>query len=252
MSGNGYQLGLVSVSFRAHTPKEILEAMSGTGLSHIEWGSDIHAPYNDLRVLYEIADLQKKYGIKCSSYGTYFKLGEAPISDLEQYINAARVLGTDVLRVWCGSKSGSHMTPTERDALAFECRKAASLAQKRGVVICTECHKGTFTERAEDTVLLMNEVGSEHFKTYWQPFQWQSTEQNIMNAKAIAPYVMHVHVFYWKMDKRLPLIDAKEDWKSYLKHFSKPRTLLLEFMPDDKIVSLSREAAALKKIVGDL
>ena len=39
------KLGLVSVSFRGHTPREILEEMKKVGLSCIEWGSDVHAPY---------------------------------------------------------------------------------------------------------------------------------------------------------------------------------------------------------------
>ena len=33
MKKNEYKLGLVSVSFRQHTPKEILEAVAGAGLS---------------------------------------------------------------------------------------------------------------------------------------------------------------------------------------------------------------------------
>ena len=44
MKENQYSLGLVSVSFRKNTPKEILEAVKEAGLSCIEWGSDAHAP----------------------------------------------------------------------------------------------------------------------------------------------------------------------------------------------------------------
>ena len=39
-----YNLGLCSVSFRKHTPEEILRAMKDAGLSVIEWGSDVHCP----------------------------------------------------------------------------------------------------------------------------------------------------------------------------------------------------------------
>ena len=35
-------LGLCSISFRKHTPEEILRAMKEVGLSVIEWGSDVH------------------------------------------------------------------------------------------------------------------------------------------------------------------------------------------------------------------
>ena len=37
-----YNLGLCSISFRKHTPEEILRAMKEVGLSVIEWGSDVH------------------------------------------------------------------------------------------------------------------------------------------------------------------------------------------------------------------
>jgi sugar phosphate isomerase/epimerase len=74
-----YNLGLVSVSFRKHSPKEILEEMKKAELSLIEWGSDVHAPCGDIERLNEIAKLQKEYGIECSSYGTYFRFGQTPI-----------------------------------------------------------------------------------------------------------------------------------------------------------------------------
>ena len=65
MKENKYNLGLVSVSFRQHSPREILEAVKETQLSCIEWGSDVHAPCNDIKRLREIATLQKEYGIYC-------------------------------------------------------------------------------------------------------------------------------------------------------------------------------------------
>ena len=43
----GYDLGLVSVTFRDKTPREILVAMKEAGLKVIEWGSDVHAPCRD-------------------------------------------------------------------------------------------------------------------------------------------------------------------------------------------------------------
>ena len=89
MKENKYKSGLVSVSFRQNTPKEILEAASAAGLSCIEWGSDVHAPCHDDERLKQIAALQKEYGIECSSYGTYFYLGCMALGELRDYIRAA-------------------------------------------------------------------------------------------------------------------------------------------------------------------
>ena len=123
------------------------------------------------------------------------------------------------------------------------------MAEKAGVTLCMECHKGTFTERLEDTLELMRETNSEHFRMYWQPFQWQSEEENLRFAEAIAPYARHIHVFQWKEKLRFSLNEGVEEWRDYLGKFTTPRTLLLEFMPDDSIATLPAEADALRKII---
>jgi len=243
-------IGLVSVSFRNLTPMQILKAMNKAGLSVIEWGSDIHAPASDIKRLNEIKELQKEHSIACCSYGTYFRLGETPMAELEDYINAAKILEADVLRLWCGNKSGDDMTSYERKKLVSECKAAAKIAENSGVTLCMECHKKTFTENCEDAVFLMNEINSPNFRMYWQPFQWQSTEENIINARKISPYAVNIHVFNWHGADKLPLADATEDWKKYLKEFPYSCNLLLEFMPNGTIEELSTEAESLKNIAG--
>ena len=251
MEKKRYNLGVVSVSFRQHTPKEILEAVKAAGLSCVEWGSDVHAPCYDTERLREISELQKQYGIFCSSYGTYFRLGETPIGELQHYVRAAELLGTNILRLWCGVKGGKEMSDAEKDSLFSACRKAASVAEANGVTLCMECHKNTFTESPDDAVHLMQEINSPHFRMYWQPFQWQSTNENLENAKKIAPFAEHIHVFNWRNKEKLPLSCAVPDWRVYLKHFPAPRALLLEFMPNGKIEELRAEGDALKLIVGE-
>lgn len=246
-----YNLGLVSVSFRKHPPKAILQEMKKAGLSFVEWGSDIHAPCGAPEQLNEIAKLQKEYGIECSSYGTYFRIGETPIEELENYIKAAKILGTDILRLWCGTKSGKNMTETEKKELLHLCRRATGIATGHGVTLCMECHKKTFTENPDDVLWLMGEIHSPNFRMYWQPFQWQNANDNIENAKKIAPYTEHIHVFHWKEDEKLPLADGITEWREYLRCFSTPRTLLLEFMPNGTLEELKCEADTLKIIVGE-
>ncbi len=252
MNQEKYTLGLVSVSFRKHSPREILSAMQQAGLTSIEWGSDVHAPSEDTERLRELVCLQKEFGISCSSYGTYFRLGKTPLHELEKYILAAKLLGTDVLRLWCGSSNGADMSQTEQKELLEQCRAAEAMARAHGVTLCMECHKKTYTERTEDAVSLMETIQSPHFRMYWQPFQWLEPTDNQRIARAISPYAKHLHVFNWKKDEKLPLSDAKEEWRTYLKEFSTPRTLLLEFMPDDRLESLATEADALRDIIGGI
>lgn len=241
-----YKLGLVSVSFRDKTPQEILSAMKESGLSFIEWGSDVHCPPESAK---EISDLQNKYGIKCSSYGTYFKLGVTPIDELKQYIDAAKILGTNILRLWCGNKNSQDYSESEKEALFTECRQAEKIARNNGVILCMECHIKTYTNKKESAHELMQEVGSPHFRMYWQPSQFTTKDENIAYAKLISPFTECIHVFNWKEKEKYPLILAKDIWREYLGCFEGEKTLLLEFMPDGKIETLKTEADALREIV---
>ena len=240
-----HTLGLVSVSFRSQTPEEILKAMQGAGLSAIEWGSDVHVPPEQAD---EIAKLQSRYGIKCSSYGTYFRIGVTPMAELESYIRAAKILGTDILRLWCGNKNGEEYTQAEKTALFALCKTAAEIAENNGVVLCMECHGGTYTNAKETAYELMQAIESPHFKMYWQPNQFKTEEENVAYAKLLSPYVMHLHVFNWKGNEKYPLCTATELWKKYLACFDADKTLLLEFMPDGKLETLPEEAKALRAI----
>lgn len=245
-----YHAGLVSVSFRSLNPEQIIRAAVKAGLTCIEWGSDVHAPCRDIPKLQQIARLQKDSGISCCSYGTYFRIGVNEAEELPDYIRAAKILGTNILRLWCGSKGSEEYTPEELEVLYTQCRALAKIAEKEDVILCMECHNGTLTDRAEAAYRLMQAVASPTFRMYYQPNQFRTTEENIRYAKLLAPYTLHLHVFNWKEHDRFPLGDSLPLWREYLSAFSGDRHLLLEFMPDDRVESLPAEAAALIQLIG--
>ena len=246
-----YTRGLVSVSFRGKTPEEILQAAKEAGLSCIEWGSDVHAPCGDASALERIARLQKEQGVFCSSYGTYFRIGVNAAEEIEAYIAAAKILGTDILRLWCGDKGSAKYTDAEREGLLGKCITLAKIAEAHGVKLCMECHVNTFTDIKESALWLMESVGSPSFRMYWQPNQFVSAEENLAYARLLAPYTEHIHVFHWLGKEKFPLREGIGIWRQYLSCFSGERTLLLEFMPDGKIESLPGEADTLAKIIGE-
>lgn len=241
--------GLVSVSFRNLSPEKIVEEAKNAGLSCIEWGSDVHAPCKDIERLKRISALQSEAGLYCSSYGTYFRIGSDNTDELIGYINAAKILGTDILRVWCGNKGSRAFSAEENAFIINECRKAAEIAEKNNVTICLECHNNTFTDTKEAAILLMKNVNSPAFRMYWQPNQFVSEEENLQYARLLAMFTKSIHIFNWKGDERYKLSEGKEIWQKYLSFFPDNKTLLLEFMPDDNIASLNEEAKAMKEIV---
>lgn len=248
-----YQLGLVSISFRKETPETLIEATKAAGLSCIEWGSDVHAPWEDEEKLQNIVRLQEASGIRCSSYGTYFRIGKNDVSEFPGYIRAAKMLGTHILRLWCGTKGSKDYTPEELESLYADCRQLAAMAEEAGMKLCMECHNGTLTDWKESALALMQAVDSPAFRMYWQPNQLRSVEENLAYAKLLAPWTEHLHVFNWDCPnggplKKYPLALAVETWKAYLAEIPGDRALLLEFMPDDRLKTLAAEVTALKMI----
>lgn len=244
-----FQAGLVSISFRDHSPEEILFAMQQAQLTCIEWGSDVHAPYGDADALEKLVTLQEKYGITCCAYGTYFRLGVTPMEELPGYIRAAKTLGTDILRLWCGDKNSEDYTGEEKQALFSACRAAADMAKEENVTLCLECHNNTYTNRAQAALEVMQAVDSSHFRMYWQPNQRRTEEENLAYATLLSPYTRHLHVFNWRGKERFPLAQALELWQKYLACFPGDRTLLLEFMPDNDLTTLPQEATALHDLI---
>lgn len=244
-----YYAGLVSISFRDQSPKTIADYCVRSGLNYIEWGSDVHAPYADIAKLQHIVNLQKAYGLSCCSYGTYFRLGFTPLEELGRYITAAKILGTNILRLWAGRKKADDCTEEERNFLFSQCKQAAVLAEAEGVILCLECHRRSYTETVECALELMRHVDSPNFKMYWQPNPDISLEDNLAYISAVQDFITHIHVFNWMPDQRLPLRDGICTWKQYLSQLRSDHHLLLEFMPDDQISTLDQEADSLHELI---
>jgi len=243
-----FKCGLVSISFRTHTVEEIISAMKGCGLKYVEWGSDVHAKPSDRERLKCIREACEMEGILISSYGSYFRLGVNPLSELSEYIAAARILGTDIVRIWCGEKNYTDMSEDERKAFISLSSEAAKIAEHLGATLCMECHNNTFTNCLEGAKRLMEEVNSEHFRMYWQPNQFLSHEENVVFAREMAKYTKVIHAFHWIGRDMFPLSEGECRWREYLAEFSDDVFVLLEFMPDGSIGTLPREAASLKQI----
>lgn len=242
-----FKTGVVSVSFRALSVDEVISYTKESGLKAIEWGSDVHAPYNDIEKIEYIAKAQKEAGLYCPSYGTYFKLGEHDVEELHGYIAAAKILGTNILRLWCGNKNHEDLTVEEREFMINECKKAAKIAEQEGAVLCMECHNKSFTNSLAGALDLMESVNSPAFRMYWQP-RFKGEEADIEYAKAIAPYTNTVHIFYYEDGVKLPLAGGIDVWERYLACFDGSQHLLLEFMPDKRPESLLTEAKSLEEL----
>ena len=250
MSTNENRAGLVSISFRGKTPSEILAACKDARLTAIEWGGDVHVPHGDEKTARAVRNKTEKAGLSISEYGSYYHIGDGNEKLFDDVLLSAEALKTDCIRVWAGKNIPSAEYPTQdyRAAVA-DARRICALAGDKTVAL--ECHPFSLTDEYHAAQRFLSDVGCDNLKMFWQSNQYRSEEYNVEAARALLPHIVRVHVFSWSATERFPLKHGKEAWRRYLDILSaKPLFYMLEFMPDDRIESLPREAQTLRDWLG--
>lgn len=240
--------GLTSVTFRGLNVETIVELAVQAGIDGIEWGGDIHVPEGDLEAAGYASGLTKSAGLKVLSYGSYYRLGNG--GDFSVILKTARELEAPNIRIWAGSISPEAAGEEDYKGMAEELKQICSQAQKEGITISLEYHRGTLTETAVSTLKLIGLVQSKNLYTYWQPNPDITPDKNCEELKRIKPYLSHIHTFYWKAGNiRYPLAEGRAEWLNYLRAAEldlKKSAYILEFVKDDSINNFMADAAELK------
>ncbi len=250
-----FTLGLVSISFRKHTPEEIVDACRAAGLASIEWGGDVHVPVGDIENAMRVKRLTEQAGLAVSAYGSYYKLGHEDNTEEKMHavMQTAKALGAPFVRIWGGKKSSDRFLKAERTAFVSETQRLADIAGEYGLRVCFECHRDTVTDEYHNTLAFLKEIDRENVGSLWQPLQNRTEGYNLDSAMVHASFARHIHVFHWDSDGRFPLALGHEIWCKYLSFFKgSDVSLMLEFMHDDRIESLAETADALRAIVCDV
>lgn len=250
--------GLVSVTFRALSPRQIIDACAEAQLQGIEWGGDVHVPPTDLKNAREVGQMTRDAGLQVACYGSYFRCDGA---DFAPTLECALELGAPLIRVWAGKTDARDADANDWARVGEELSRACEMAQSAGVQVATEFHGGTLTSRGETARRLMDSVTGT--QTLWQPLQRAANfeakiEENVADLKQVEPFLSNVHVYEWADDAQgkmqtLSLVNSVQ-WPRYvqeLKRIGGERWLLLEFLKDNDPALLEREAAALRELIGD-
>ena len=259
--------GLVSISFRKKSIKELIKASKESGLKYIEWGGDVHIPMGKIKLARRVRRLMHGAGLKSASYGSYFGLlyhcDESFPLPFKKVLKTAKALGAKTIRVWlgwpkCGCKLGCDQYVCKNG-----CNKAVRLtkqlcnqAKKFGITLSIECHFATLTDDYHDTLDFIKRVGCDNLRLYWQPNHSKSFEYNLEALKALLPYISNIHVFNWNENgEKFPLCNERgtSEWSEYLKVLNDEnnaeRVYFLEFMPDGELSSLPCESKSLKNLL---
>jgi len=242
--------GLVSITFRKLSVREIVELVRKAGLAGIEWGGDVHVPHGDVKTAREVRALTEDAGLRPASYGAYYRAGESESEGLTfgSVLRTAVALGAPVIRVWAG-KTKEVNDPEYRARVVADSRRIADLAAAEGIAVAYEYHQNTLTSTNESAAALLREVAHENVKTYWQRIH-EDVATCMDGLEAVLPHVCHVHVNYMRPGSRekLPLAEGGEPWVRYLRavsgtggtHFA-----LIEFVAGNEPEAFLADAATL-------
>jgi 3-dehydroshikimate dehydratase len=248
--------GLCSITFRQLAAAEIIALAAGNGLSAIEWGGDIHVPVGRLGLARQVGRWSAAAGLQTPSYGSYFRVTPASqAAEFAPVVETAQALGAATIRVWADGKSSREMNADYSRQLADAGRRLCEVASPAGCRVGFEWHLGTATDTDESARRLLEAIAHPAACLYWQPRQGTAFPERLASLRGILGCLAHLHVFQWigERDQRLPLAEGAADWQAYLACAAAApgdRCAYLEFVPDDSVTALERDAATLRNLLG--
>ncbi|MFL7793458.1 MAG: sugar phosphate isomerase/epimerase family protein [Anaerolineae bacterium] len=243
--------GLVSITFRQLSPREIVDLVVKAGLEGIEWGGDIHVPHGDLLRAREVRRMTQEAGLAVAAYGSYYRVERDDPVPFDSVLATAVELGTPAVRVWAGTRGSAEADAAYRAEVIDLSRRIADMAAGAGVTVAYEFHDGTLTDTNTSARDLLEAVAHENVKSYWQPPRGSAVAYNLDGLDAVLPWLLHAHVFSWgATGERLPLADGEMGWMQYLRKIAssgRDHFAMLEFVQDDAPESFLRDAITLKQ-----
>ena len=236
--------GMTSVTFREKSIEEVALLAKQAGLSEIEWGADRHVLPLDGEAIKNARLQMDKNELLCSSYGSYYRIGDRDEETFRAICKTAKELGAGIVRVWLGRIGSEKTPPALRAEMLEETKRLASIAKAYDQILAFEFHGKTLNDNGESSVMFLSECARENVKTYWQPLSYSDNEKNL---SLVLPYLCAVHVFSWDdAHRRYPLADGADAWKKYLqilKNANVSTKLIMEFVKDDDAAQFLSDAA---------
>ena len=250
-----FRTGLVSITFRRLSPREIVDLVAQGGLQEIEWGGDIHVPAGDLARAKEVRRMTADAGLTTAAYGSYYRLGQEEGPDIHTVLETAYELRAPTVRIWAGNRASADADQAYRDRIAKEALEAAERASNfGGLTISLEYHAGTLTDTTESATNLLLAAPHKYLHTLWQPPNGQDAAYCEAGLRSVMPRLSNIHAFHWWPTNatRHPLDAGWERWKPYfeiVRAAGKSPTVLLEFVKGDEPAQFLEDAATLKSWV---
>lgn len=247
--------GLVSVTFRKMTPKEIIELVQKAGLCGIEWGGDVHVPAGDVKTAGEVYKQTIDAGLEIAAYGSYFRIGTYSdgTEEFKKVLETASEIHAPTIRVWAGNKGSGEADDEWWEKVVGESIKIADMAEKANISVSYEYHKNTLTDTNESAQKLLQSAKHNNIFSLWQPLMELNVQKRLDGLKGLENKLGNLHVFHWDETGRRPFEEGTRDWKNYLGAVSQKedRYALLEFVMGDSIAQYLEDAKVFKSILDE-
>jgi 3-dehydroshikimate dehydratase len=253
--------GLVTVTFRQLSPKEIVAVAKSAGLEVLEWGGDVHVPLGNTRRAREVAALTCAAGLKTVGYGSYYRVGHGGENGSPHFsavLETAEALGAPLIRVWAGSMGSDDADDVYFDRVCSDAVCIASAAAARGIKVAFEFHGGTLADNPASARRFYSALSDRRIHSLWQPLHSLDRRAQDESLEVILPHLAHVHVYHWapgSVVERRPLAEGQAAWSAWMRRIAaaghKP-DYLLEFICDDNPANLAEDAANLRLWLGSL
>ena len=245
---NSLKLGVASVTFRNKTIAEVIEIAKNSGVTYIEWGSDVHVKdENDAKTARKLCD---ENNIKISSYGSYFRAGIHDTDSWELICKNAEIMGAESIRIWLGDKDSEKYTEEEYNKLLNDLTILCDVAEKYNLLVCPECHDKTFNNNTYSFIRLKNDLGKNNFKTYFQS-RYFRFDYDIDRIEKTFDFIENVHVSYRDLEREQ--LFRKKDKKYLDKLLNKligmnfNGIVMIEFTKGDKETSFIKDIEKLRQ-----
>lgn len=179
-----------------------LEKVKEHGFSGLEYYAWWQLP--DLK---RLAKEQERIGVGLSAACTKFislvdeAYRDAYIAGVKETIEACRILGVRSIISQTGNELDGVPRETQRRTMVETLKRCAPLLEEAGLVLELEPlnglvdHRGHFLQRSDESVSVVDQVGSPNVKLVFDVYHQQITEGNVIrNATGYRDRINHYHI----------------------------------------------------------
>ena len=199
------RVGLCTIAFKQFEVSDIISIAARTGASALEiWGQPPHISYPlDYQKLEATRTEAERNNLDPVVFGSYYRPGKpveynGVVVDLENQIEAARILGSQMIRIWAGDDNPGTIGEQAETKIIDAIRRFADSAADSGMETILERHNNSLTHGWDSPRRLLERIDHDHvFLNYQIPYPMPESdlaERSIGDYRRLLPLAKQAHM----------------------------------------------------------